>query len=333
MELDRCEWLALRQEDAIDADRVLVDPHHHLWDRGGSTYLAPQLLADATATHNVVKTVYVECLANYDREREKPFWPLGETVFAAGEADSADARCGPVIAGIIGHAEMMLGDAIADVLSAHVAESGGRFRVIRHATAWDASDEIRNGHSRPFERMMGTREFRAAAQTLASMELSFDAWLYHPQLPEVAALATSVPDLTVVLNHLGGPLGIGPYGLARDRVRADWKADMERVAANPNVSLKLGGIGMDDYFATGWARRESPPSSEEVAEYWGDDVRFCIDLFGPDRCMFESNFPVDRQTLPYPVIWNAFQNMAAGYSDAEQDRLFSGTATRVYRLS
>ena len=332
MELDRFEWLALRQEDAIDPDRMIVDPHHHLWDRGGSTYLAPQLLDDITKTHNVVKTIFVECKANYDRELAEHLWPLGETAFAVGEADRTDAAGGPTIAAIVGHADMMLGDGIADVLSAHIDVAGGRFRGIRHSTAWVASDEIHHGRNSR-DQMMGSSEFHAAAQTLASMGLSFDSWLYHPQLPEVAALATAVPDLTIVVNHLGGPLAIGPYGHARDQARKAWKTNMKRVANTPNVSLKLGAIGMDNAFAMGWSTRDTPPSSEEVAAYWSDDVRFCIDLFGPERCMFESNFPVDRQTLPYPVIWNSFQMIAAGYTDAEQDDLFSGTATRVYRLS
>jgi L-fuconolactonase len=333
MELDRFEWLALRQEDAIDPDRSIVDPHHHLWDRGGSTYLAPQLLDDITNSHNVVKTIFVECRTGYNKERAEHFWPVGETAFAAREADRTDAAGGPILAGIVGHADMMLGDGIAKVLAAHIDVSGGRFRGIRHATAWDASDDIRNGHSRPTPLMMGTSNFRAAARTLASMGLSFDAWLYHPQLPEVASLATTVPDLAIVLNHLGGPLAIGPYGQVRDQALTAWRAEMGRVADCPNVFLKLGGVGMDDTFATGWATRQAPPSSDEVADYWADDVRFCIDLFGPERCMFESNFPVDRQTLPYPVIWNSFQIMAATYTDGEQDSLFSGTATRVYRLS
>ena len=333
MELDRFEWLALRQEHAINPDRVIVDPHHHLWDRGGSTYLAPQLLDDITNTHNVVKTIFVECRANYDKARSEDFWPVGETMFAAREADKIDTAGGPTLAGIVGHADMMLGEAIADVLVAHIAVSGGRFRGIRYTTAWDASDDIRNGHRRVTPLMMGASEFRSAARTLASMGLSFDAWLYHPQLPELAALATTVPDLVIVLNHLGGPLAVGPYGRIRSEALAGWKAGMRQVADSPNVFLKLGGVGMDDYFATGWATCQAPPSSNEVADYWADDLRFCIDLFGPERCMFESNFPVDRQTLPYPVIWNSFQIISTGYTDAEQDDLFSGTATRVYRLS
>ncbi len=335
MELDRFDWLALRREGAVDAARPIIDPHHHLWDRGGSTYLAPQLLDDLTATHNVVKTVFVECRASYDKTREAPMQPVGETVFAAAEAaaaEAADSAGGPRIAGIVGHADMMLGEAAAEVLAAHDEAGGGRFRGVRHATAWDDSDEVRNGHSRPFEQMMATGRFRAGVRTLAEMGFSFDAWLYHPQLPELGALAAAAPEATIVVNHLGGPLGIGPYRGDRSRVRADWRASVERLAARPNVFLKLGGIGMDDYFATGWAARAVPPGSEEVAEHWGDDVRLCIDCFGPGRCMFESNFPVDRQTLTYPVVWNAFQIMASGYTDAEQDDLFSGTAARVYRL-
>ena len=333
MELDRFEWLALRREEAVDPERRIVDAHHHLWDRGGSTYLAPQLLEDMTGTHNVVKSVFVDCMSSYDPEREPHMQPVGETVFVAGEADATDALGGPTIAGIVSHADMRLGDAVEEVLAAHDAAGGGRFRGIRHATGWDPSDEVHNSHHRPFEHMMGTAEFRAGARPLAEMGFSFDAWLFHPQLPELAALARAVPELTIVLNHMGGPLGVGPYGRARDQARADWKASMRLVATScPNVVLKVGGIGMDMYYGTGWTTLDAPPGSEEVADHWGDDVRFCIDTFGPDRCMFESNFPVDRQALTYPVLWNALQIMAAGYSDAEQDQLFSGTATRAYRL-
>ena len=332
MELERFDWLALRREEAVDPDRVIVDAHHHLWEGRSGTYLASQLLDDLTASHNVVKTVFVDCLANYDRERAEHMQPVGETVFVSGQADATDAAGGPTIAGIVSHADLMLGDAVEEVLSAHDAAGGGRFRGIRHATAWDASDEVHNAHHRPFEHKMGTKEFHAGARRLARMGFSFDAWLFHPQLPELAALAGAVPQLMIVLNHLGGPLGIGPYGRDRDRARADWRASMRLVAACGNVVLKVGGVGMDMYFATGWTARDVPPGSEEVAAHWGDDVRFCIDTFGPDRCMFESNFPVDRQTLPYPVLWNALQIMAAGYNDAEQEDLFSGTATRVYKL-
>ncbi len=338
MDLNRFEWLARRQEDAVDPDRTIVDPHHHLWDghqwRGiFGAYLAPELLEDLTGSHNVVKTVFVDCISHYDAGCAEHMKPVGETAFVAGEADALDAAGGPTIAGIVSHADLMRGDAVEEVLAAHDAAGRGRFRGIRHATGWDASHEIHNSHSNPFEHMMGTAEFLAGARRLAAMGFSFDAWLYHPQLPELAALAGAVPELTIVLNHLGGPLGIGPYNHDRDRVRADWRESMRLVAGCGNVVLKVGGIGMDMYYGTGWMNREAPPGSEEVADHWGDDVRFCIDAFGPHRCMFESNFPVDRQTLPYPVLWNALQIMAAGYSEAEQEDLFSGTAARIYGLS
>ncbi len=338
MQLDRFDWLALRHEEAVDPHRRIVDPHHHLWverqwGRRMGPYLAPELLGDMTGSHNVVKSVFVDCRSSYYTEREPHMRPVGETVFVAAEADAADAAGGPTIAGIVSHADMLLGDAVEEVLAAHQAAGGGRFRGIRHATGWDASDEIHDSHHRPFEHMMGTPEFRAGVRKLGEMGFSFDAWLFHPQLRELAALASAVPETTIVLNHLGGPLAIGPYGRAREQARTDWRASMCRVATCENVVLKVGGIGMDMYYATGWAAAEVPPGSEEVAAQWGDDVRFCIDTFGPDRCMFESNFPVDRQTLTYPVLWNALQIMAAGYTDAEQDALFSGTATRAYRLA
>ena len=332
MQLDRFDWLALRHEEALDPERPIVDAHHHLWERGGSTYLAPQLLEDMTGSHNVVKSVFVDCKSNYHTEGEPHMQPVGETVFVASEADTLDAAGEPTIAGIVSHADLLRGEAVEEVLAAHAAAGGGRFRGIRHATGWDPSDEVHNSHHRPFEHAMVMPEFRAGASTLARMGFSFDAWLFHPQLPELAVLARAVPELTIVLNHLGGPLAIGPYGRARQQSRADWRASMRLVAACESVVLKVGGIGMDMYYGTGWTAAAVPPGSEEVAAYWGDDVRFCIDTFGPDRCMFESNFPVDRQALTYPVLWNALQIMAAGYTDTEQDALFSGTATRVYRL-
>ncbi len=196
MQLDRFDWLAQTVETAIDPDRPIVDAHHHLWDRGGSTYLAPQLLADLTGSHNVVRSVFVECMAEYDTSRPAGFEPVGETEFVRGEAEATETDSvdgGPTIGAIVGHADMMLGEAVEEVLAAHVEAGGGRFRGIRHATSWDASDEIRAGHSRPFEQMMLTSKFQAGVRTLTEMGLSFDAWLFHPQLDDLCALADAVP--------------------------------------------------------------------------------------------------------------------------------------------
>ena len=332
MDFNRFDWLAQRVEEAIDPHREIVDPHHHFYDGGFLTYLAADHLNNVTGSHNIKKTVFVETAACYDMALPEHMQPVGETAFAVSQADNIDASDGPPLAGIVAFADLTLGDALEEVLDAHDATSSGRLRGIRHTTGIDRSPEVPQGHGNPSHQMMGTNQFRAGLRTLVERDLSFDAWLYHPQLLEVAELAAAMPELRVVVGHLGAPLGVGPYRDIRDQVWADWRSSMQAVAAQPNAVVKVGGIGMDFMFGMGWADLPVPPGSEEVAAHWSDAVRFCIDAFGPDRCMFESNYPVDRETLTYPVLWNAFQIMANGYSNAEQDDLFSGTATRVYRL-
>lgn len=334
MELDRFEWLAGRVEEAVDAQQRIVDPHHHLWNRGGSTYLAPELLADTGATHNVTQTVFVECMSKYNRDAPEPLQPVGETVFVAAEAAKMREGVGATIEGIVGFADLALGDAVEEVLRAHEEAAGGLFRGVRHGTAWSSDPTIGIAHTNPPEGLLGDPTFRAGAAKLASMGHSFDAWLFHPQLDELVAFARALPELSIVLDHLGAPLGVGEYAGADDEVRRVWAASLAELATCSNVTLKIGGIGMDNYFGTGWTADEIPPSSEAVAAHWGDRIRWCIDTFGPGRCMFESNFPVDRQSLTYAVVWNAFQRIVADHFDqAERDDLFWRSASRVYRLA
>lgn len=333
MELDRFEWLSLRTEAAIDPTQQIIDPHHHLWNRNDSTYLANELLADTGNTHNVTHTVFVECRSKWDRTAEPHLAPVGETRFVAGEAAEMAERDGAVIGAIVSHADLTLGEAVGEVLAAHEAVGAGLFRGVRHATPWDEDPRAHNAHTGSTQHMMQSADFVAGARTLASMGYRFDSWLYHHQIHELVELARAVPELPIVLDHLGGRLGIGGYGERRDQVHVAWKTAMTAAAQCPNIVLKVGGIGMDDTFGTGWSALPTPPSSEQVAEYWSDDVRWCIDTFGPERCMFESNFPVDRQSLPYPVLWNAMQIMARNYTDAEQAKLFVGTAARTYDIA
>ena len=332
MELDRFEWLALRNEPAMNPEQPIVDPHHHLWNRGGSMYLATELLADTGSTHNVTHTVFVECRSKWDRDADQAMAPVGETRFVAGEAAEMSERDGADIGAIVSHADLSLGEAVGEVLAAHDAAGAGLFRGIRHATPWDPDPEPHNAHTGGAEHMMQTPEFHAGARTLASMGFSFDSWLYHTQIGELVELAQAVPELSIILDHLGGPIGVGSYASRSDEVRASWREAMQAAASCDNIVLKVGGIGMDNVYGTGWSALDAPPSSEEVAAYWSDDVRWCIDTFGPSRCMFESNFPVDRQSLPYSVLWNAMQIMADGYSDAEQAELFADTAARTYKI-
>lgn len=332
MELDRFDWLAQRQEEPIDATQPIIDPHHHLWNRGGSTYLANELLADTGGSHNVTHTVFVECRSKWDRDAEPHMAPVGETRFVAGEAAEMAERGGAQIAAIVSHADLMLGEEVREVLAAHDEAGAGLFRGIRHSIAWDEDDLAHNAHTGSTRHMMRSAEFHAGAAVLAAMGYSFDAWLYHPQVDELVELAQATPELQIIVDHLGGPLNVGGYANHREEVRSVWQQAMSNAAACPNTVLKVGGIGMDNVYGTGWTAADMPPSSEEVAAYWSDDVRWCIDTFGPSRCMLESNFPVDRQTLPYSVLWNAMQIMTEGYTPAERDELFAGTAARTYRL-
>ncbi len=325
-------WLARRTEAPLDPDLPIVDPHHHLWEHAKSTYLLDDLHADTGAGHRVEATVFVECMWGYRTDGPDALRPVGETETVAAVAEQGDAAgAGATIAGIVAFADLSRGDGVLEALDAHGAAGRGRFRGIRHATAFDPDPAVRRTHTRPPPGLMGDDGFRRGVRALARGGLSFDAWLYHPQIPELTDLARAVPECTIVLDHLGGPLGIGPYAGRRDEVMAGWRRDLAGLAACPNVVVKLGGIGMA-IFGLGFEAAPEPPSSNDLVAAWGDPVRYVIDAFGPERCMFESNFPVDRMSCGYVTLWNAFKKIAAGASDAERAALFAGTARRVYRL-
>jgi len=329
--MDHAAWLASTTEDVLDPDLAICDPHHHLWIHPKNTYMLDELRSDTGAGHKVESTVFVECMSGYLAEGPEELRPVGETRFVAEVAEVSAATDGAEIAGIVSYADMALGDSVEAVLSAHIESGAGRFRGIRHATGWDASERVHNSHTNPTEDLMAQPEFRAGLRKLGSMGLSFDAWLYHPQLAQFAELAEAVPEVPIVLDHLGAPLGVGPYKDRRAEVREAWRPAMERIARCENVSLKVGGIGMAIY-GDGWHKRDTAPSSDDLTAAWGDDVRWTIDKFGPNRCMFESNFPVDKQGVSYPVLWNAFKKIAVDYSPAERVDLFAGTAKRFYRI-
>jgi predicted TIM-barrel fold metal-dependent hydrolase len=281
----------------------------------------------------VSETVFVDCMSGYRTSGPPELAPVGETEFAAEQAAESERTPGARIAGIVSYADLALGDRVRDVLEAHVDAGGGRFRGIRHATSWDPAPDINNAHTNPPQGLMADPSFRRGLGVLTDLGLTFDAWMYHPQLPELVELARANPGATIVLDHLGGPLGVGPYAGRRAEVLEAWRPPMAELAELPNVFLKVGGIGMSLY-GMGWHKRETAPSSDDLVKGWGDEIRWCIDRFGPDRCMFESNFPVDRRGCSYVVLWNAFKKIAeaGGYGEAEKDDLFRGSAGRAYRL-
>ena len=327
-------WLATTVEAVLEPELAICDPHHHLWEHPKERFLVEELKLETGAGHNVVETVYVDCMSGYFTEGPPEMFPVGEVVFASQQAAASSATPGARIAGIVGSANLMLGDAVKPVLEAQIAAGNGIFSGIRHATAWDASPKLGNSHMNPSEGDMGSAAFRRGFQVLTNeLGLTYDAWLYHPQLPELLALAKDNPSSTIVLDHLGGPVGVGPYAGQRDEILAWWRPVMAEIAACPNVYLKVGGIGMSLY-GLDWHKREAAPTSDQLVEAWGAEMRFCIDHFGPSRCMFESNFPVDRRGCSYVVLWNAFKKTAAagGYSASEKAELFRGAAHSAYRI-
>ena len=330
-------WLAKQaREDILEPDLPIIDPHHHLWQHANHRYLLDELLADTGSGHNITATVYIDCRSMYRADGPVAMKPIGETEFANGVAAmSASGIYGPTraCAGIVSYVDMTLGARTRAVLEAHVTAGNGRFRGIRHAGGWDSSPDVRNSHTNPPQGLYGQANYREGVAQLGALGLTYEAWQYHPQLKQVTALASAVPQTMMILNHCGGPLGIGPYAGKADAVFATWKADLQELARCPNVVVKLGGLGMDIGPFVAHIQRPAPPSSAEIAAAWKPWIETCIEVFGPDRCMFESNFPVDKLSTGYAVLWNAFKRLAADASATEKTALFSGTAKRVYKLT
>jgi L-fuconolactonase len=331
-------WLAKRPtEAALESDLPIIDPHHHLWDTAHrGQYFLPDLLSDIGGGHNIVATVFLECQAMYRAHGPEEMAPVGEVEFVNGiAAMSASGNYGPcrVAEAIIGYADLRLGARVRDVLEAEIAAGNGRFRGIRMGVSWDGDDRVGKFASRIVPpHLVRDATFREGFAQLAKLGLSFESWQYHPQLSDAADLARAFPDTTIILNHVGGVLGVGPYSGRRTEILAEWNADIRELAKCPNVNVKLGGIGMTS-FGFEFHEREIPPSSQDLADAWRQYVEPCIEAFGVNRCMFESNFPPDKQSGGYTELWNAFKRITAGASALEKKALYSGTAARVYRIT
>ncbi len=329
-------WLATAPvEPILDPELPIVDPHHHLWQRADHRYLLAELLADLNTGHNIAATVFEECRSMYRAEGPPEMRAVGETEFVAGIAamsESGNYGKTRVASGIVGAADLTLGDRVEPVLLAQLRAGGGRFRGVRHSAGWDADPVIGNSRSDSQPHLYARPDFRAGLARLSALGLSFDAWLYHPQLADVVDLARAFPATPIVMGHVGGVLGYGPYAGRSAEILAAWKCSMSELAQCPNVVVKLGGMinrgaGFDFHAAA------ASPSSETMAQLWRPYVETCIELFGAGRCMFESNFPVNKMAIGYAALWNAFKRIASGASRDEKLALFGGTAARTYRLA
>jgi predicted TIM-barrel fold metal-dependent hydrolase len=322
------------RETAIDPGLPIIDPHHHLWDFAHHRYRAADFAADAASGHNILGTVFIECGAEYRTTGPEAMRPLGEVEFVVQEvAAAAAAGIGPkeFCAGIIGHADLREPSTPA-LLDAEIAAAGGRFRGIRHCACFDLDTSFGSPRTRAPKDMLASGEFRRGLAELAPRDLSYEAWLYFPQLSEIAALAGAFPDTQIVLDHVGAPIGAGVYAGRTAEIFPVWKAGVLEVARRDNVVVKLGGLGMPYIGDFGFDKRRGQASSAEMAEAWRPYVETCLDAFGVDRAMFESNFPVDKPSCSYVQVWNAFKRLAAGYSADEKRKLFYANARAVYRL-
>jgi len=316
----------------LDPDLPIIDAHHHLWLEGGHggqpAYTVAELHQDIAGGHNVVATVFVECHSQYRREGPAELRPVGEVEFVAAQAAESERRDGPPIKAIVGHADLTLGAAVADVLAALDEAGQGRFRGVRYTTAHDPSP-MNNSSGRAG--LMGEETFREGVRTLGRMGHSYDVFFFHPQLPEAVALARACPEVTIVANHFGVPIAGGPYRGRAEETRAFWRTHIAELAACPNVVMKLGAITRP-LSGERWDREPQPAGAADIERAWRDEARWCIDHFGPDRCLFESNFPVDKPCVSYAELWNGFKRITADLGPQERRALFHDTAARVYRI-
>ena len=327
------KWLETIEEETLEPNLRICDPHHHLWQHLDSIYLTEDLLKDTNTGHNVISTVFVECMSEYHKDSTRALAPVGETEFVEKLAiENAETNTQTDIAkAIIGFADLSLGDSVEQVFDAHLQTSPNRFKGIRHASGWDSSDQIRNSHTNPTRFLYLDKNFQKGFAKLIDYGFTFDAWLYHPQHGDLLELARSFPNQLIVLDHVGGPLGIGPYQTRRLSVFQSWKKTMKQLAECENVVVKLGGLSMA---TTGfeWHKKDIPPNSIELAEATAPYFDFCIERFGTKRCMFESNFPVDKVSCSYNVLWNSFKRITLSFSEEEKRDLFHDVAAQTYGL-
>ncbi len=333
MPLELDAWLELTQEDVLDPDLPICDPHHHLWDKPGDRYMIDEISRDVGSGHNIVQTVFVEVDAMYRSSGPEEMRPIGESEWVRGigaQSDSGLYGRTKVATGIVGYANLNLGARVEPVLEAMESVSSGRFRSVRHTCSWDEYEPLRS-HRSGWPGMMAETKFREGLSKLIDRGHSFDALVYHPQLSELTELVDAFPNGVFVLNHIGRPLGVGPYQGHRDEVYEIWKKDMATLAERSNVLVKVGGLG-NRVSGFGWDTQPEPPNSQELVEKTSPYYLYTIEVFGSERCMFESNFPVDKNSYSYKTIWNSFKRMTQGFSSTEKTWLFHDTAAKAYRL-
>ena len=332
------DWLAQVSEEILDPERPIIDPHHHLWKRGlGFDYMLEELWQDTGSGLNIISTVFMECHAFYDRDVPKHLQSIGETrtIAEVARQSAENTEGNPPVAALVGHVDLSLAGQsntlLQEVIAQHLEAGQGYLRGFRQAGAHDKNADKFFISPRGPSYLYGQEPFRQGLRILADLGLTYDTWHYHHQNQDFCGLALAVPECTMVLDHFGTPLGVGVYAGCRDEIFQQWKQDIKAISRCPNVYAKLGGLAMPDN-GFGWHTRDLPPDSNEFVSKQQRYYLHTIECFGPQRCMFESNFPVDRYSISYPVLWNGFKKLVADFTEAEKHALFYGTAAKVYRL-
>lgn len=330
----RQDWLSLHTEEIIAPTRQIIDAHHHLWDRPGSRYLFDEFNADLQSGHRIVASLYVQCRSMYRHDGVTEFKSIGEVEFANGiAAQFASDLYGPVrgCAGIIGYADLRLSDRLEPVLHRLHEAGGGRLKGIRNTTAWHPHSEIVSNPNPPPPGILLEPEFLKGVQELARHNLVLDVWAYHFQLSELYDMARACTQTLIVIDHIGGPIGIGPYQGESKLVFHDWSHSIQRLATLPNLRIKVGGFGLKT-MGYRFHEQSTPPSSDQLSRAWMPYFDVLLSTFGADRCMFESNFPVDKGMFSYSVLWNTYKKLASTLSEDEQHALFYQTACDTYAI-
>lgn len=332
----RNEWLALHREAPLQPELPIIDAHHHLWDRQTGRYLTHEFSDDIqTSGHRVVSSVYVQCRSMLRRDGSETLKPLGEIEFASGIAAMfASGHYANALGceAIIGGLSLLAGDAMQPAIERAIALSGGRLRGMRNPLAWHPDPRVTSSPVTPPAGLAQSAPFRRGAACLARHALSLDVWVYHTQLEEIADLAREIPTLQIVIDHCGGPVGVGPCSERDPDMFQQWRNGMRRLAELPNVCVKISGFGMT-VRGFHFAAAETPPDSQMLAQAWMPWFETIVSLFGAERCMFASNFPVDKGMFSYGVFWNACKRLAQQASPDEQAQLFWRTAATCYRLT
>ena len=334
----RQEWLNQLIEDPILPNIPIIDPHHHLWDVGFGRYYIEELLEDINSSgHNILSTVYIMSSSNtkiYSKDGLEEFKPLTEIEFATSEGKRADLIPNnrvKVNASIVGSVDLTYGNKLKPVLEKAVNISEGRLKGIRMLLASHTDPRISSGAVKSDLGLMLHPNFIDGAKCIQDANLSLDFWIYHTQLNEMEKIARALPDLTIILNHIGGPIHLGEYEGKQAATHREWRSAMMRLSRIPNINVKLGGLGMAVNGAK-FHNSKFPPNSVQLSDVWKPWIYETIDMFGFDRCMFESNFPVDKGSCSYGALWNAFKILAKDMSDDEINKLFSKNAAKIYKI-